>query len=52
MATVVVAAWEKDIDKAQARRVLDGEVEVDLDEHVEEITPITVPSPVTVAIKA
>lgn len=35
VATVVVAAWEKDIDKAQARRVLDGEVEVDLDEHLE-----------------
>jgi aerobic C4-dicarboxylate transport protein len=35
VATVVVAAWEKDIDKVQARRVLDGEVEVDLDEHLE-----------------
>jgi aerobic C4-dicarboxylate transport protein len=35
VATVVVAAWEKDIDKAQARRVLDGEIEVDLDEHLE-----------------
>src|ERR1700674_814167 len=35
VATVVVAAWEKDIDKAQARRVLDGEVEIDLDEHLE-----------------
>jgi len=33
VATVVVAVWEKDIDVAQARRVLDGTVEVDLDEH-------------------
>jgi aerobic C4-dicarboxylate transport protein len=32
VATVVVAAWEKDIDLAQARAVLDGKVEVDLDE--------------------
>ena len=39
VATVVVAAWEKDIDKAQARRVLDGEVKVDLDEHVAEPVP-------------
>jgi len=52
VATVVVAAWEKDIDKAQARRVLDGEVEVDLDEHVERIAPTTAPSPVAAAIKA
>ena len=52
VATVVVAAWEKDIDKAQARRVLDGEVEVDLDEHIEEIKPTTAPSLVTAAIKA
>jgi aerobic C4-dicarboxylate transport protein len=35
VATIVVAVWEKDIDKAQARRVLDGKVKVDLDEHVE-----------------
>jgi aerobic C4-dicarboxylate transport protein len=32
VATVVVAAWEGDIDKDRARRVLDGEVEVTLDE--------------------
>lgn len=32
VATVVVAAWEGDIDKERARRVLDGEVEVTLDE--------------------
>jgi len=35
VATVVVAAWEKDIDRATAKRVLDGEVKVDLDEHLE-----------------
>jgi aerobic C4-dicarboxylate transport protein len=35
VATVVVAAWEKDIDRATAKRVLNGEVEVDLDEHLE-----------------
>jgi aerobic C4-dicarboxylate transport protein len=40
VATVVVAAWEKDIDRATAKRVLDGEVEVDLDEHLE---PVAVP---------
>ena len=39
VATVAIAVWEKDIDKAQARRVLNGEVEVDLDEHVEEFMP-------------
>jgi aerobic C4-dicarboxylate transport protein len=35
VATIVVAVWEKDIDKTQARRVLDGKVKVDLDEHVD-----------------
>ncbi len=30
VATVVVAAWEGDIDKERARRVLDGEVAVDV----------------------
>src|SRR5437870_9360720 len=44
VATIVVAAWEKDIDKTQARRVLDGEIEIDLDEHVEEIMPATLPA--------
>ena len=34
VATVVVAAWEKDINHERARRVLDGEEVVDLDEHV------------------
>jgi aerobic C4-dicarboxylate transport protein len=41
VATVVVAAWEKDIDKAVARSVLDGKVEVDLDEHAEDLRPLT-----------
>jgi aerobic C4-dicarboxylate transport protein len=40
VATVVVAAWEKDIDKVRARNVLDGKVEVDLDEHVEDLAPL------------
>jgi aerobic C4-dicarboxylate transport protein len=40
VATVVVAAWEKDIDKVQARQVLDGKVEVDLDEHVEDLAAL------------
>jgi aerobic C4-dicarboxylate transport protein len=43
VATVVVAAWEKDIDKAQARRVLNGELEVDLDEHAEDLRPLAEP---------
>jgi aerobic C4-dicarboxylate transport protein len=29
VATVVIAAWEGDIDRAQARRVLDGELATD-----------------------
>jgi aerobic C4-dicarboxylate transport protein len=41
VATVVVAAWEKDIDKAVARQVLDGKVEVDLDEHAADLAPLT-----------
>jgi len=40
VATVVIATWEKDIDKAQARKVLDGKVEVDLDEHTEDLAPL------------
>lgn len=40
VATVVVAAWEKDIDRVQARMVLDGRVEVDLDEHAEDLAPL------------
>jgi aerobic C4-dicarboxylate transport protein len=30
VATVVIAAWEKDVDLATARKVLDGEVQVDV----------------------
>ena len=30
VATVVIAAWEGDLDLATARRVLDGEVQVDV----------------------
>ena len=40
VATVVIAVWEKDIDKVQARQVLDGKVEVDLDEHAEDLAPL------------
>jgi len=40
VATVVIATWEKDIDKAQARKVLDGKVEVDLDEHTGNLAPL------------
>src|SRR5205814_9039312 len=40
VATVVVAAWEKDIDKVQARKVLDGKVEVDLDEDADDVAPL------------
>jgi aerobic C4-dicarboxylate transport protein len=32
VATVVIAAWEKDIDVSLAKRVLAGEVPVDLSE--------------------
>jgi aerobic C4-dicarboxylate transport protein len=42
VATVVVAAWEKDIDRVVAKRVLDGDVKVDLDEHLEEPAPAAV----------
>jgi len=44
VATVVVAAWEKDIDKAQARNVLDGRVAVDLDERASDLAPLA-PAP-------
>jgi len=43
VATVVVAAWEKDIDRVTAKRVLDGEIEVDLDEHLEAV-PVAQPA--------
>src|SRR5947207_8194011 len=40
VATIVVATWEKDIDKVQARKVLDGQVEVTLDERTEDLAPL------------
>jgi aerobic C4-dicarboxylate transport protein len=50
VATVVVAAWEKDIDRDRAHRVLDGEEIVDLAERVgwdgrETLTDTAVPQP-------
>jgi aerobic C4-dicarboxylate transport protein len=45
VATVVVAAWEGDIDRTQARRVLDGEIDVSTEEVLamptEAIAPVT-----------
>ena len=41
VATVVVAVWEKDIDKDQARKVLDGEIEV----SIAEPAPVLAPAP-------
>ena len=45
VATVVIAAWEGDIDRAQARRVLDGEIDVSTEEVLampsEVIKPVT-----------
>ena len=38
VATVIIAAWEGDIDKVQARKVLDGQMEVDLDERAEDLS--------------
>ena len=32
VATVVIGAWENDIDRARVRQVLDGEIKVGLDE--------------------
>jgi len=46
VATVVVAAWEGDIDKARAHRVLNGEVEVTLDETADDFEVVT-PVPAT-----
>jgi aerobic C4-dicarboxylate transport protein len=40
VATVVVATWEKDIDKALAHKVLDGRVEVTLDERAQDLAPL------------
>jgi aerobic C4-dicarboxylate transport protein len=44
VATMVVAAWEGDIDRARANRVLDGEVEVTLDETAADFN-IDIPVP-------
>jgi aerobic C4-dicarboxylate transport protein len=44
VATVVVAVWEKDIDKVRARQVLDGQEIVDLDEHLEVSAPAAIPA--------
>lgn len=46
VATVVVAAWEKDIDKDRARKVLNGEIKVDLSEVEPEPTVKPVAGPV------
>ena len=35
VATVVIGAWEKDIDRVRAHKVLNGEIEVGLDEAAE-----------------
>jgi aerobic C4-dicarboxylate transport protein len=45
VATVVVAVWEGDIDKAQARRVLDGEVGVSTEEVLATPTEVIEPTP-------
>jgi aerobic C4-dicarboxylate transport protein len=45
VATVVVAAWEGDIDRAQARRVLDGEVPASTEDML--ATPTEAIEPVT-----
>jgi aerobic C4-dicarboxylate transport protein len=39
VATVVIGAWEKDIDRVRANQVLNGEVTVTLDETEAEIEP-------------
>jgi aerobic C4-dicarboxylate transport protein len=44
VATVVIGAWEKDIDRVRARQVLDGEVRVTLDETAPEAVAAA-PSP-------
>ena len=38
-AAVVVGAWERDIDKEQVHRVLEGEIKVSLDETKPEVEP-------------
>jgi aerobic C4-dicarboxylate transport protein len=41
VAAVVIGAWERDIDKEQVRRVLNGEIKVPLDET----KPVAAPTP-------
>src|SRR5262245_53354927 len=45
VATVVVAVWEKDIDKDQARKVLDGEIEVSIAEPAPALAPVPAAAP-------
>ena len=45
VATVVVAVWEKDIDKDQARKVLDGEIEVSIAEPAPALAPAPAAAP-------
>ena len=45
VATVVVAVWEKDIDKDQARKVLDGEIEVSVAEPLPALAPVPAAAP-------
>jgi len=49
VATVVVGAWEKDIDRVRAAKVLNGEIAVTLDETVPEAIVATVTPTVTSA---
>jgi len=45
VATVVVAVWEKDIDKDQTRKVLDGEIEVSIVEPAPDLAPAPAAAP-------
>jgi len=45
VATVVVAVWEKDIDKDQARKVLDGEIELSIAEPAPALAPVPAAAP-------
>jgi aerobic C4-dicarboxylate transport protein len=44
VATVVVAAWEGDIDRQQAKRVLDGEIKVSTEEVLAKPTEVLQPA--------
>lgn len=54
VATVVVGVWEKDIDRSLAHKVLDGEIEVDLNAPVapEPVTENSVETPSLVPVRA